>query len=60
MGLYAETDLCSEGDFMETAQTSGAWLASCLDGGQNELILDSESSCSVVGVLFTLNLCTRP
>lgn len=40
------TDLCSESDFMETAQTSGVWLASCLDICQNELIRDSESSCS--------------
>lgn len=43
-------------DFMETAQTSGVWLASCLDAGQNELIHDSASSCLVVGVLFFLDL----
>lgn len=46
-------------DFMETAQTSGVWLASCLDAGQNELIHDSASSCLVVGVLFFLDLLTR-
>lgn len=28
----------------------------CLDGGQNELIHDSESSCSVVGALLFLDL----
>ncbi|KAA8585191.1 hypothetical protein FQN60_003885 [Etheostoma spectabile] len=33
-------------------------LASCLDGGQSELIHDSESSCLFVGVLFFLDLCT--
>lgn len=44
---------------METAQTSGVWLASCLDAGQNELIHDSASSCLVVGVLFLLDLLTR-
>lgn len=51
-------NLCSESDFMETAQlSSGVWLASCLDVGQNELIRDSRSSCSVVGVLVFLDLC---
>lgn len=51
--------LLLKSDFMETAQTSGVWLASCLDAGQNELIHDSASSCLVVGVLFFLDLLTR-
>lgn len=58
--LLLSVNLCSESDFMETAQTSGVWLASCLDVGQNELIRDSKSSCSVVGVLVFLDLCMVP
>ena len=45
---------------MEAAWTSGVWLASGLDLGQDELIHDSGPSCSVVGVLFYLDLGTRP